>query len=175
MNATCRSSLRGLPALVLFAILAGCSTSSHVMIGKARTPIPVARVMVYMEPPPKYEQIAIIDASSEGSMQFSDQAMIDTALGRLKKEAAKLGANGVLFQGTGDKPGMVIGTGGNNVSYGSNSAVGIGVGMSGQLMNKIAHGVAIYVTEVPPASEAPPAPPPPAAPPPAPPPPAANP
>ena len=160
MNATCRSSLRGLPALVLFAILAGCSTSSHVMIGKARTPIPVTRVTVYMEPPPKYEQIAIIDASSEGSMQFSDQAMIDTALGRLKKEAAKLGANGVLFQGTGDKPGMVIGTGGSNVSFGSNSSVGIGLGMSRQLMHKAAHGLAIFVSEEPPVSPPPAAPPP---------------
>ena len=137
---------------MICVVLAGCSTSSHVMIGKARAPIPVTQVTVYMEPPPRYEQIAIIDASSEGSMQFGDQAKIDAALARLKSEAAKLGANGVLFQGSGDKPGAVIGTGGSNVSFGSNSAVGLGIGLSNQLMHKVVHGTAIYVSEAPPAA-----------------------
>jgi hypothetical protein len=109
-------------------LLAGCSTTSHVLIGKARPPIPVAQVTLYMEPPPKYEQIALIDASS--------------------------GANGVLYQGSGDKPGAVIGTGGSNVSFGSNSAVGIGFGLSNQLMHKVVHGTAIYVTDPAPAASA---------------------
>ena len=136
-------------------LLAGCSTTSHVMIGKARAPIPAAQVTVYMEPPPKYEQIALIDASSEGSLQFGDQAKLDAALARLKAEAAKLGANGVLFQGSGDKPGAVIGTGGSNVSFGSNSAVGIGIGLSNQLMHKVVHGTAIYVSDPAPPAPAP--------------------
>ena len=136
-------------ALATAMLLAGCQTSSHVMIGKARAPIDPSQVTLYMTAPPKYEEIAVIDASSEGSMQFGDQAKIDAALARLKKEAAKLGANGVLFQGTGDKPGMVIGTGGSNTSFGSNSAVGVGLGMSTQLMNKAAHGLAIYVPPAP--------------------------
>ena len=128
------------------------------MIGKARAPIPAAQVTVYMEPPPKYEQIALIDASSEGSLQFGDQAKLDAALARLKAEAAKLGANGVLFQGSGDKPGAVIGTGGSNVSFGSNSAVGIDIGLSNQLMHKVVHGTAIYVADpAPPAPATPPA------------------
>jgi hypothetical protein len=136
----------------LGVLLGGCATSSHVMIGKARPPIPVTQVTVYMEPPAHYEQIAIIDASSEGSLQFGNQAMIDAALARLKQQAAKLGANGVLFQGSGDKPGAVIGAGGSNVSFGSNSSVGIGIGLSNQLMNKVVHGTAIYVPEVSPAA-----------------------
>jgi hypothetical protein len=159
-----RSGTRGVVAhAALGMLLAGCATSSHVMIGKARPPIPVTQVTVYMEPPAHYEQIAIIDASSEGSLQFGDQAKIDAALARLKQQAAKLGANGVLFQGSGDKPGAVIGTGGSNVSFGSNSAVGIGIGLSNQLMHKVVHGTAIYVSDVPPAAPAPASPPPPAA------------
>ncbi|MEY4761356.1 MAG: hypothetical protein RLZZ200_1212, partial [Pseudomonadota bacterium] len=110
-----------------------------------RPPIPVEQVRVYLEPPRYYDRIAILDASSERSFQFGDQAKVDAALERLKQEAAKLGANGVLFQGTGDKPGMVIGTGGSSVSMGGNSSVGIGLGMSRQLMHKVAHGEAIYV------------------------------
>jgi hypothetical protein len=148
-----RAALASLAAGLCLAF-AACSTTSHVMIGKARAPLKPEQVTIYMEPPAQYEQIAIIDASSEMSMQFGDQAKIDAALARLKREAAKLGANGVLFQGTGDKPGAVIGTGGSNVSFGSNSAVGIGLGLSNQLMHKVAHGTAIYVPGAAPATPA---------------------
>lgn len=128
---------------VLF--LAACATSSHVMVGKARPPVSPADVRVYMEPPRHYDRIAILDASSEGSFQFGDQAKTDAALERLRREAAKLGANGVLFQGAGEKPGMVIGTGGSSVSMGGNSSIGVGLGLSRQLMHKVVHGEAIYV------------------------------
>ena len=126
-------------------LLAACATSSHVLVGKPRPPISAADVQVYSEPPRYYDRIAILDASSEGSFQFGDQAKVAAALERLKREAAKLGANGILFQGTGEKAGMVIGTGGSSVSMGGNSAVGIGLGLSHQLMHKVVHGEAIYV------------------------------
>jgi hypothetical protein len=150
-----RSTLR---FVAIGLLLTGCSTTSHVLIGKARPPVPVEQVRLYMEPPLKYEQIALIDASSEGSLQFGDQAKIDAALARMKAAAAKLGANGVLYQGSGEKPGAVIGTGGSNVSFGSNSAVGIGIGMSNQLMHKVVHGTAIFVTDPSPAPAPAPAP-----------------
>lgn len=141
-------ALLGAPLL----LLAACASTSHVMIGKARPPVPVSQVTVYMEPPANYERIALIDASSQGSMRFGEQAKSDIAIQRLRQEAARLGANGVLFEGMGDQPGAVIGTGGSNVSFGGNSSVGVGFGLSNQLTYKLAHGVAIYVTAAPPAA-----------------------
>ena len=45
-----------------FAVTA-CSTSSHVLIGTARPAISPASVRVYYTPPPKYEEIATVNAS----------------------------------------------------------------------------------------------------------------
>src|ERR1700747_87320 len=94
--------------LVLGALLAcaaaGCSTSSHVLIGTARPPLAPESVRVYSRPPPKYEEIATIQASSQGSLALTSQQNMDKAIQRLKAEAAKVGANGVLLHGVQDPP-----------------------------------------------------------------------
>ena len=141
MNALARS-------LLLAALLAGtggCSTSSHVLIGTARPPISPESVRLYYRPPPKYEEIATIQASSQGSLALTSQQNMDKAIARLKAEAAKLGANGVLLQGVQDTQGGSIGLGGGSSSYGPGSAVGVGAGGSFALTNKLAQGLAIYV------------------------------
>jgi len=134
--------------LLLAAILLGagaCSTSSHVLIGTARPPISPQSVRLYYRPPPKYEEIATLQASSQGSMALTSQQNMDKAIERLKAEAAKLGANGVLLQGVHDTQGGSIGIGGGSTSYGPGSAVGVGAGGSFALTNKMAQGLAIYV------------------------------
>jgi uncharacterized protein YbjQ (UPF0145 family) len=70
---------------------------------------------------------------------------MDKAIERMKNEAAKLGANGVLLQGVQDTQTGAIGLGGGNTSYGGNSATGVGVGGSFGLTNKATQGIAIYV------------------------------
>jgi hypothetical protein len=64
---------------------------------------------------------------------------------RLKQEAAKLGANGVLLEGIGDQASGSIGTGGGSTSYSSHSSVGGGVGIGVGLTRKAGGGLAIYV------------------------------
>jgi hypothetical protein len=130
---------------VLALGLAACSTSSHVLVGTARPPISPESVRVYLEPPPKFEQIATIDATSQGSFAITSQQNMDKAVERMKQEAAKLGANGILLQGVQDTQSGSIGTGVGNSSYNGNSAVGVGVGGSFGIYNKAAHGLAIYV------------------------------
>ena len=69
-------------------------------------------------------------------------------LGNLRVEAAKLGANGVLFQGMETSYGgsnVGVGVGGSN--YGSSSSYGGGVGFSISPTQKHAHAMAIYVTD----------------------------
>jgi hypothetical protein len=132
-------------AVVIVCAAAACATSSHVLIGTARPPISPESVRVYYRAPPKYEEIATIQASSQGSMALTSQQNMDKAIARLKAEAAKVGANGVLLQGVHDAPGGSIGLGGGSTSYGPGSAVGVGAGGSFALTNKAAQGLAIYV------------------------------
>ncbi len=126
------------------ALLAACTSSSHVLVGTARPAISPDQVKIYFEPPPKYEQIATLDASS-GSMSFSDQGKTDEAIAKLKAEAAKVGANGILLQGVEKHQTGSIGLGVGGGSYGPSSASGGSVGGSGGLYNKNAKGLAIYV------------------------------
>ena len=135
----------GLLLAALACAAAGCSTSSHVLIGTPRPPVAVESVQVYWHAPPKYEEIATVQASSQGSMALTSQQNMDKAIARLKAEAARLGANGVLLQGVQDAPGGSIGLGGGSTSYGPGSAVGVGAGGSFALTNKSAQGLAIYV------------------------------
>ena len=125
--------------------LAGCSTSSHVLLGTPRPPIAPEQVRVYTMPPGRYEQIASINANSSGSLALTGQQNMDKAMERMKAEAAKLGANGILLQGVSDAQTGSIGTGVGSSSYGSHSSVGGGVGGSFALTSKVTQGLAIYV------------------------------
>jgi hypothetical protein len=134
------SSTSGLAAL-LIALLAACATS-HVMLGKARPPISPDQVQIYDRPPPgPYQEIARLDTSSQGSFSFTAQGKTDAVLKRLKEEAAKLGANGVLLEGIGDQASGSIGTGAGGGGYSGGGGIGINAGLS----RKIGGGLAIYV------------------------------
>ena len=134
-------------AAVPAALLLGCATSSHVMIGTARPPISPESVRVYVQPPEKYEEIATLDTSSQGSFAITGQQNMDKAIARMKEEAAKLGANGILLQGVQDQQSGSIGTGVGSSSYGPSSSTGVGVGGSFGIYNKVAHGIAIFVPQ----------------------------
>jgi len=125
-------------------LLQACASSSHVMVGAARAPISPDQVKVYLEPPPHYEQIAALDASS-GGFFGSEQGKMDSAVTKLKQEAAKVGANGVLLQAVENQQSGSIGLGVGGASYGGNSAMGTSVGGSGGLYSKAAKALAIYV------------------------------
>jgi hypothetical protein len=126
-------------------VAAACSTSSHVLIGTARPAISPESVRVYYKPPPKYEEVATVNATSQGSLALTSQQNMDKAIQRMKAEAAKLGANGILLQNVYDTQSSSIGAGGGGTSYGPHSATGVGVGGSFALTSKVAQGLAIYV------------------------------
>jgi hypothetical protein len=89
----------------MILLLGACATTSHVVTGTPRTPIEPSQVKVYSNAPPNYEEIAVIDATSRSSFSFGDQKKMNAVIERLKKEAASLGANGVLLQSTGSEYG----------------------------------------------------------------------
>lgn len=135
-----------LPAYVFSVLLlVACATTSHVITGKTRTPIDPSQVTVYSTAPPNYEEIAVIDATSRSSLSFGDQKKMDAVIDRLKKEAASLGANGVLLQTTGSDGGGGVGTGvgvGTGIGGGG---ISIGTGIFTASNNKTGRGLAIYV------------------------------
>ena len=88
--------------LSLFVTIA-CYPVSHVIIGDTQAPIDYTNVKIYNDYPDTYEKIAIIEASSDlafkdFSIEFTHQQKTNKALERLKKEAASLGANGIVIQ-----------------------------------------------------------------------------
>jgi hypothetical protein len=131
-----------LPCMLL---LTACATTSHVITGTPRAPIDASAVSIYSTAPAAYVEIASIDASSRMSGAFGEQAKMDVVIARLKKEAASLGANGVLLQGTGSEYGGGVGTG---VSTGiGGGGLSIGTGIFSASDHKTARGLAIFVPQ----------------------------
>lgn len=89
--------------VAMAALLSACASSSSILVGKARPAIQPEAVKIYLDPPKAYERIALLEASSKASMAITDQGKTDKMVERLKAEAAKLGANGVLLTATGSK------------------------------------------------------------------------
>ena len=136
-------ALRPLLGTVLLAlVLTGCASSSRVLTGQPRPAIDPALVQVYSTPPAGSIEIAQIEATSAAG--FGTQGQADAAVARLKREAAALGANGVVLIGVGNQRAPVsVGLGGG--SYGSHGGVGLGVGVPATQKN--AAGVAIWVPD----------------------------
>ena len=133
-------TLRSATLLLLALALSACASTSKVMLGQARPPVDPAQVQIYTTPPPGSIEIAQLESSS--AVGFGTQGQTDAAVARLKREAAALGANGVILMGVGSSGspvGMSVGAG----SYGRHSAGGIGIGIP--TTQKKAAGVAIYV------------------------------
>ena len=141
------SGLRRIPGTIALAsILAGCATPhSHVLVGTQRAPIPPDQVRVYLHPPARYEEVAIIDASSRESLAFTDQQKMDRVIERLKEEAAGLGANGILLEGVGDQQAGTVGTGFGSATATGNTAYGSSFGFSAAAFMKTGEGLAIFV------------------------------
>jgi hypothetical protein len=127
------------------ATLSGCATS-HVLVGQARPPTSPDQVRLYLRPPAsKYEEIALVDTSSRGGFAFSAQGKTDVVIDRLRAEAAKLGANGILLQGVSDQAGGSVGTGFGSASASGHSATAVGFGGSATIYQKKGAAMAIYV------------------------------
>jgi hypothetical protein len=107
-------SLRFLLALAVLAVGA-CASSSAIVTGNTRAPIAPEQVKTYLEPPAEFEVIGLVNASSNAG--WTEQGSLNYAVEELKREAAKLGANGVLLVSSGDRTTTVIGGYGTSYVY----------------------------------------------------------
>lgn len=130
------------PALLAAFALVGCTLTrgSSVVVGTARPAIDPSKVKLYLELPKKYEKVALLSADSRNDFA-SQQNLTNAAIDRLKKEAAKVGANGVLLNGIGN---YQIGASGVVVANPGSPA---GTAVVNTRTGKEATGLAIYVIE----------------------------
>ncbi len=155
-----------LSILGIAVLMVSCNVTSgsHVTIGNQHPPLTPEQVLIYTRPPVKFEEVGIVNASSKNAFA-SDQSLTDSTIVRMKKEAAKMGANGILLKGFGNQQigsftsGMV-----NANTYGNVSATGYGYGnmtniygtgnfntaatgssFTTPIVAKVSSGIAIYV------------------------------
>jgi hypothetical protein len=126
-----------------------------IVTGSPHQPISPVEVKIYSQPPPMFEEIAILNASKSVAFTTGGQKTVDKVIEGLKSQAAKIGANGIILEGFSDQQTGALGGGTGSTSYSSNSAVGVGVGGSLGIYKKTGHGRAIFV---PPGPQSPPPP-----------------
>jgi len=106
-------------ALLLLALamlaLGACASGSAIVTGKPRAPIAPEQVRIYLEPPAAFDVIGLVNASSNAG--WTEQGSLDYAIEELKRQAAKLGANGVLLVSSGDRTTTIIGGQGTPYVY----------------------------------------------------------
>jgi len=144
---TIRGRNRGLcvPAgLLIVGTLAACTTS-HVIVGHARAPISPEQVNVYLQPPARYEEVALVSSSSRQSFAITAQARTDKVVDRLKKEAASLGANGIVLREITDQSSGSVGSDFATAEISGSTTHAVGTGISATFFSKGGSATAIYV------------------------------
>jgi hypothetical protein len=97
--------------LGIFALLiTACASGSAIVTGNVRPATDPASVKLYLKEPRRYDVIGLVNASSDSG--WTEQGSQNYAIAELKKQAAKLGANGVLLTATGEKTTLVYGSSG---------------------------------------------------------------
>ena len=131
--------------VIVSGYLIGCAATSPELVGNTRAPVPASEVKIYSQLPAAYEQIANLNASSKSLFRAGGEKSTDKVIERLKEQAGKLGANGLVLQGFTDQQSASLGTGVGSGSASRSSAVGVGVGGSLGLFKKTGRAAAIFV------------------------------
>lgn len=119
--------------IFIFSFLFSCVTGSTIITGTKRSAINPSEVKIYLDAPAQYENIGIIEVQSD--ILFSRQDAQDEAMNGLKSRTAKVGTNGILLTGSGNKSVETTGYYSNGIFYGGSSEV------------ITAQGRAIFVTQ----------------------------
>ena len=131
---------------LMIAAASGCVSSRAVLVGTPRPAISLDQVQIYLQPPEsKYLEIANLEASSRGSFALTAADQIDKVIERLKRQAASLGANGLLLHGVGNQGMEPVGVGISTEANSRHSPYGLGFGVWALFSQKAGDGVALYV------------------------------
>ncbi len=134
------------------ASIAGCTImdGNTIVTGNARPAISPDEVRIYRTAPDNFEEIAIVYASAGHDFK-KDSALMNEALQRLKEEAAKVGANGIILTVIDERDapsvttsyGSATATGTGGSAYATGNATSVNRGDAYTRLN----GIAVYVTK----------------------------
>ncbi len=85
--------MRWIALIIVLGALVGCAEGPPIVTGKTRAEIPVETVTLYLQPPPSYETVGRV-WTTPGRQ---DMGLV---VAELKRQAASIGANGVLLHHT---------------------------------------------------------------------------
>lgn len=132
--------------VIACTLLSACASPvSTTLIGAKRPSINPAQVTIYTEKPPSYQPVALLSVTSDGSWRLGDEAKMNVVIERLKGAAAKVGANGVLLQSTGERQDDSVYVGTGIGRYSGNVGLSVQLGRFFGLTDKTAEGLAIFV------------------------------
>lgn len=72
-----------------------CSSGNALITGHVKPPVSIDQVRLYVTPPANYQVIGLVEASGQGV--FTEKQDYSLAVTELKRQAAKVGANGVII------------------------------------------------------------------------------
>lgn len=125
--------------------LAACATSSQVMTGTARAPLLPAEVRVYTQAPQSFEEIARLDGTRKSVSTSGAERAIEKMIETMRRQAAQLGANGLLLEEISDSDPVALGTSVGSQTYTHNASINVGVGGSLGVTKKTVKARAIFV------------------------------
>jgi hypothetical protein len=125
--------------------LAACATSSQVMTGTARAPLLPAEVRVYTQAPQSFEEIARLDGTRKSLSTSGAERAIEKMIETMQRQAAQLGANGLLLEEISDSDPVALGTSVGSQTYTHNASINVGVGGSLGVTKKTVKARAIFV------------------------------
>jgi hypothetical protein len=136
--------LRAVAATSMLILSAACAPV-QVLTGTVRPSIPAPSVVVYSVAPPNFEQVALLSATKKTLFGTGGQRTVDSLVGRLSAQAAKLGANGIILDEFNDERSMSLATGIGSDSYTHNADISLGVGALIGVYKTTGNARAIYV------------------------------
>ena len=83
------------------ALLGGCATGSAIPVGSGHAASTPEKVRIYSDPPASFDVVGLVKA--ESGVGWTDQQSVNYAVEELRKQAAALGANGVLLTAEGTR------------------------------------------------------------------------
>lgn len=101
--------------------------------------------MVYSTTPPGVEQIAIVRAHRRTLFNSGGERSAAKVIERLKAEAAKLGANGLLIDGVDQTQTGSLGSDASTDSYSAHGTISLSLGLSVGIFKTTGKGRAVYV------------------------------
>lgn len=103
-----KATIHSILIAFFLSLIVSCASGTALVTGTQREATTEESVVIYTEAPANHEVIGIDTASSDAGM--TEQGDLNYAIAELKRQAAKIGANGVILEsvGTSNSGGVIM-------------------------------------------------------------------